>query len=88
MGLESWWKNSPNEIIAVIDKSDVDCIKEFEDFQIGKSNVILIITSKPGKRAALVDGILKAKSEILALTDSDTIWGKHVQEKMLWLLFW
>ena len=83
MGLESWWKNSPNEIIAVIDKSDVDCIKEFEDFQIGKSNVILIITSKPGKRAALVDGILKAKGEILALTDSDTIWGKHVRENAL-----
>ena len=83
LGLESWWKNRPSEIIAVIDRSDINCIKEFEDFQIGKANVILIVTSKPGKRAALVDGILKAKGEIIALTDSDTIWDKDVRENAL-----
>ena len=51
--LESWWKNNPYEIIAVIDKSDPACIAEFKEFQQGKNNLKLIITSKPGKRAAL-----------------------------------
>ena len=31
--LVSWAKNSPQEIIAVIDYTDIKCLKIFEDFQ-------------------------------------------------------
>ena len=81
--LESWWKNNPYEIIAVIDKSDPACIAEFKEFQQGKNNLKLIITSKPGKRAALADGISESKGQILALTDSDTMWDSNFLENAL-----
>ncbi len=81
--LDSWWKNKPAEIIAIIDKSDTSCIAEFKAFQQGKDNVKLIVTSKPGKRAALVDGILESKGQILALTDSDTMWDTNFLENAL-----
>jgi cellulose synthase/poly-beta-1,6-N-acetylglucosamine synthase-like glycosyltransferase len=81
--LESWWKNKPAEIIAIIDKSDTACIAEFKEFQQGKSNLKLIVTSKPGKRAALADGISESKAQILALTDSDTMWDSNFLENAL-----
>jgi cellulose synthase/poly-beta-1,6-N-acetylglucosamine synthase-like glycosyltransferase len=81
--LESWWKNEPTEIIAIIDKSDTACIAEFKEFQQGKSNLKLIVTSKPGKRAALADGISESKGQILALTDSDTMWDSNFLENAL-----
>jgi cellulose synthase/poly-beta-1,6-N-acetylglucosamine synthase-like glycosyltransferase len=81
--LESWWKNKPAEIIAIIDKSDAACITEFKEFQQGKSNLNLIVTSKPGKRAALADGISESKGQILALTDSDTMWDSNFLENAL-----
>jgi cellulose synthase/poly-beta-1,6-N-acetylglucosamine synthase-like glycosyltransferase len=81
--LESWWKNKPAEIIAIIDKSDPDSISEFKEFQQGKSNLKLIVTSKPGKRAALADGIAESKGRILALTDSDTMWDSNFLENAL-----
>ena len=61
--LESWLANSPNEIIAVIDYTDEICIQEFRKFEeacaaTGAVTTKLIITRKPGKRAALVDGII------------------------------
>jgi hyaluronan synthase len=81
--LESWWKNKPGEIITIIDKSDKRCIAEFKEFQQGKDNLKLIITSKPGKRPALVDGILQSNGEIVALTDSDTMWDANFLENAL-----
>jgi hyaluronan synthase len=81
--LESWWKNRPAEIIAIIDKSDPECVAEFKEFQQGKSNLKLIVTSKPGKRAALADGISESKGSILALTDSDTMWDSNFLENAL-----
>ena len=81
--LESWWKNKPAEIIAIIDKSDAACIAEFKEFQQGKSNLKLIVTSKPGKRAALADGISESNGQILALTDSDTMWDSNFLENAL-----
>ncbi len=81
--LESWQENNPNEIIAVIDQTDTDCINTFKEFSIDKPMNKLIITAKPGKREALVDGIKIAKSEILALTDSDTIWKSKIKDELL-----
>lgn len=76
--LHSWAKNKPNEIIAVIDYTDKNCIKIFEKFAKGKKSLAkLIITKTPGKREALAAGIKVAKSKLIALIDSDTMWDKH-----------
>ncbi len=76
--LESWEDNSPSEIVAVIDYTDKKCIRIFKEFSKNFLKAILIITRIPGKRAALAAGIKKAKGEIVALVDSDTIWGQNV----------
>lgn len=81
--MESWWQNKPREIIVIIDKSDTGCIAEFKEFRQGKDNLKLIVTSKPGKRPALVDGILQSNGEIVALTDSDTMWDANFLENAL-----
>lgn len=81
--LESWLANGPNEIIAVIDYTDETCIQEFRKFEekcaaTGAVTTRLIVTRKPGKRAALVDGIQVANGEIVFLVDSDTSWESDV----------
>ena len=81
--LESWANNtySPDQIVAVIDYSDAPCIEEFRRFADAYMGVIeteMIVTEKPGKRAALVDGIRVATSEIVFLVDSDTLWDEDV----------
>lgn len=76
--LDSWEDNNPNEIIAVIDYTDKACINIFRSFSKKKSSARLIITKVPGKRPALADGIKNAKSDIVALVDSDTVWSKNV----------
>ena len=81
--LISWDKNNPNEIIAVIDHTDLDCIDVFTKFSKGKSYAKLIVTSKIGKREAIADGISKASEPIVALVDSDTIWSENLKEKAL-----
>src|SRR3990167_9553512 len=76
--LGTWKENNPAEIIAVIDYTDLTCIEIFKKFKKTFSWAVLIITEIPGKRSALADGVKIAKSEIVALVDSDTIWGKDV----------
>jgi cellulose synthase/poly-beta-1,6-N-acetylglucosamine synthase-like glycosyltransferase len=83
LALQSWERNKPDEIIAVIDKRDKNCIKIFQAFCEERPWAKLIITPKPGKRQALADGILEAKSQIVALVDSDTIWDSKIKEKLL-----
>lgn len=72
--LNSWKQNKPSEIIAVIDYTDLKSIEIFKKFKKTFPGAVLIITKIPGKRQALADGIKVAKSEIVALVDSDTIW--------------
>lgn len=81
--LETWAKNKPQEIIAVIDYTDKKCIKIFRDFKKKFKSSNLIITKVPGKRPALALGIKKAKGEIVALVDSDTLWDKDVIKNAL-----
>ncbi|MEZ4859702.1 MAG: right-handed parallel beta-helix repeat-containing protein [Caldilineaceae bacterium] len=86
--LESWLANGPNEIIAVVDYTDETCIQEFRRFEeacaaTGVVTTKLIVTRKSGKRAALVDGMQVASSEILFLVDSDTVWEKDVLVKAI-----
>ncbi len=72
--LDSWVKEKPSEIIAVIDHSDLRNIEEYTKFSKKHKFAKMIVTQKPGKRPALADGILQATSEIVALVDCDTIW--------------
>lgn len=83
--LESWIKNGVDEIIAVIDSSNTHHIIDFErnyrNNGLSKTKCRLVVTPKPGKRAALCDGIEHATGDIIALVDSDTIWDDDVLAK-------
>ena len=81
--LDSWEANSPDEVIAVIDESDTNCIEEFKQFSRNKEWTKLLITPKRGKREAIVDGILASNSKIVALVDSDTIWAADIKKSLL-----
>lgn len=76
--LQSWEKNNPLEIIAVIDYTDEKCIAVFQQFAKERKNARLIVTHTPGKREALADGIKSTQGEIVALVDSDTLWADGV----------
>jgi cellulose synthase/poly-beta-1,6-N-acetylglucosamine synthase-like glycosyltransferase/LysM repeat protein len=83
--MESWIDNGVNEIIAVIDKTNTRHIVNFERTYVPRTDVKcrLIVTPKPGKRAALCDGIEHATGDLIALVDSDTIWSKGVRGQFL-----
>lgn len=80
--LRSWAANKPTEIIAVIDHSDTRCMQIFRDFMVECAGsgieLKMFVTKKPGKRPALVDGMLRSSGEIIFLVDSDTIWAPDV----------
>ncbi len=85
LALRSWLTNRPTEIIAVIDHSDEQCLAIYREFQASgvaysfwKTDLKLVITKKPGKRPALVDGTREATGDIVFLVDSDTIWDEDV----------
>lgn len=80
--LQSWALSDPDEIIAVIDYSNHELVKIFKDFATSFPNCRLIVTGRPGKRAALADGIKIARSEIVALVDSDTMWEEDIKYKL------
>lgn len=76
--IESWIKNGPERIIAVIDTTDANCQQIARDFP----QVEVIVTDVPGKRDALVRGIRAANTDIVALVDSDVIWENDVLAKL------
>lgn len=82
-GLRSWVQEKPKEVIAVIDHTDKACIRVFRSFMQAYAGARLIVTTKPGKRPALADGIRAATGDIVALVDSDTIWGEGVLSKVV-----
>jgi cellulose synthase/poly-beta-1,6-N-acetylglucosamine synthase-like glycosyltransferase len=78
----SWIANGVDEVVAVIDKTNVRHIANYERAYVrqnhGHTKCRLVVTAKPGKRAALCDGINRASGDIIALVDSDTVWDEHV----------
>ena len=80
--VKSWQRNGVDEIIAVIDKSNVQhivrCQHDYVDDETSGTRFRLVVTPKPGKRAALCDGIELATGELVALVDSDTVWADDV----------
>ncbi len=83
--MQSWIDNGVDEIVAVIDKTNTRHILNYERTYVPRKDVKcrMIVTPKPGKRAALCDGIVKAKSDIIVLVDSDTIWDDAVMDGAL-----
>jgi cellulose synthase/poly-beta-1,6-N-acetylglucosamine synthase-like glycosyltransferase len=72
--LESWLANEGvAEVILVIDASDRVC-REIA----ARYPVVVVVTEVPGKRDALRRGWRAARSELVALVDSDTIWAVDV----------
>ena len=73
--IESWLANEVEEVIVVIDETDVasqEVATEFGD------DVTVIVTDVPGKRDALRKGWEAASTPLIALVDSDTLWADDV----------
>ncbi len=81
--LISWINEKPNEIIAIIDYTDKNCIHVFKTYQKNYSFLRLKITKIPGKRQSLYSGIVMSRHPIVALVDGDTIWEKNIKSKLL-----
>jgi cellulose synthase/poly-beta-1,6-N-acetylglucosamine synthase-like glycosyltransferase/LysM repeat protein len=83
--VDSWIANGVDEIIAVIDKSNTRHILNFEKLYVTRKDVKcrLVVTPKPGKRAALCDGIERSGGDLIALVDSDTVWNDNVRDLVL-----
>jgi glycosyltransferase involved in cell wall biosynthesis len=71
--IESWLANDVAEVILVVDVSDVICLGVAARYP-----VTVIVTDVPGKRHALRTGWEAARTPLVALVDSDTIWAYDV----------
>jgi len=71
--IESWLANGVDEVILVIDVSDDVCRDVASRYP-----VRVLITDVPGKRDALRRGWNAARTELVALVDSDTVWAPDV----------
>jgi cellulose synthase/poly-beta-1,6-N-acetylglucosamine synthase-like glycosyltransferase len=78
LAIDSWIKNKPERIIAVVDVTDTKCQEIAREYR----EVDLIVTDVPGKRDALVKGIRASTTDIVALVDSDVIWEPDVLNKL------
>ncbi|MEZ5235395.1 MAG: glycosyltransferase [Acidimicrobiales bacterium] len=79
----SWLANrGVQEVICVVDATDTTCIDIAKQLSM-TSSVTLIVTDVPGKRDALRKGWEAAKTEIVALVDSDTIWADDVAARVV-----
>jgi cellulose synthase/poly-beta-1,6-N-acetylglucosamine synthase-like glycosyltransferase len=76
--LESWLQNPIFEAICVIDVTDEVCLEISRRYEELWGRVRTIVTDVPGKRDALAKGWRAAKTPLVALVDSDTIWEKDV----------
>jgi hyaluronan synthase len=76
--LRSWVANGVAEIICVIDETDGTLARIAADHP----GVTVLITDVPGKRDALRRGWEAARTPLVALVDSDTIWAPDVAALM------
>jgi cellulose synthase/poly-beta-1,6-N-acetylglucosamine synthase-like glycosyltransferase len=75
--LESWLANQVHEIICVIDRTDRACLRVAAEHP-----VRVVPTDVPGKRDALRRGWEAARTPLVALVDSDTIWATDVARRV------
>jgi cellulose synthase/poly-beta-1,6-N-acetylglucosamine synthase-like glycosyltransferase len=72
--LDSWLAENPTEVIVVPDLEDKSVIDMLRAREAVDSRLRVIPFAHTGKRSALGCGIRAARSEILVLSDSDTMW--------------
>ncbi|MEY7850767.1 glycosyltransferase [Natrarchaeobius sp. A-rgal3] len=72
--VRTWLESDPHEIIAVIDEGDEEIIERYGALEAEYDNVLGFVTSKPGKRPALQDGVHWASGDLIALVDDDVKW--------------
>jgi hyaluronan synthase len=75
--IESWLANRVDQVVLVVDVSDTTC-----QAVAARYPVEVIITDVPGKRDALRRGWRAARTELVALVDSDTIWAPDVADEV------
>lgn len=75
--IESWLANGVDEIVLVIDVTDLACLQVADQYP-----VTVVVTDVPGKRDALRRGWEVCRTELVALVDSDTIWAHDVRTKV------
>ena len=81
--IHSWNATDPYEIIAVIDEGDAEAIRRFRGFAEEQDNVSCVVTPKPGKRPALVDGAKLTSGNIIALVDDDVKWRASTKREFI-----
>lgn len=79
LALRSWLANPVEEVILVIDVTDMACQEVAADFP---DRVRVLLTYVPGKRPALKLGWDAACTPLVALVDSDTIWAPDVAARV------
>jgi cellulose synthase/poly-beta-1,6-N-acetylglucosamine synthase-like glycosyltransferase len=72
--LDSWLAEDPTEVIVVPDLRDTQVIDMLQARAVAEPRLVVLPFAHTGKRSALGHGIRHATSEILVLSDSDTMW--------------
>ncbi len=81
--LISWLRNGPDEIVIVIDQSEDEIIARAKRWSRDDTRIRTLVAEKRGKRHALVLGVMAATSDVVVLTDSDTIWEGEFLSNLL-----
>lgn len=81
--LGSWQRNHPDQIILVIEQTERELIPRARRWAERDPRIRVLTVEKANKRHALAVGIRQAASDIVFLTDSDTVWGDAFLPKML-----
>ncbi len=76
--IESWIANKPDQIIAVIDVTDTQCMAIAGEYP----QIRVVPIDIPGKRPALAAGVARTTTDIVVLVDSDVIWELDVLKKL------
>jgi N-acetylglucosaminyltransferase len=72
MCLRTWLAEDPTEVVIVVDIADTDVQARLAE--IDDPRLRVIVFRHEGKRSALGVGIRAAQSELVVLSDSDTLW--------------
>jgi N-acetylglucosaminyltransferase len=72
MCLRTWLAEDPTEVVIVVDTADTDVQARLAE--VDDPRLRVIVFRHEGKRSALGVGIRAAQSELVVLSDSDTLW--------------
>jgi hyaluronan synthase len=80
--IDSWLRNDVAEVICVVDVTDEGSMAIARSYA-STGRVRVMSTNVPGKRDALVKGWTAARTDLVALVDSDVIWEDDVS---MWVM--